>query len=116
MDVYMKSGKAGGKVLGDVLLLSGSLAAVARTMFSTSGKTWLAAILPAALATTTCFKLGHRMQQERQIKVIQELVRKMLHEMMVLKQSLKKSLNIIHGMETINQGYMFVVNRIKPTP
>jgi hypothetical protein len=105
---------AGGSALGDLLLFSGSLAAVAGAVFFLSERTRLAAtaaaILPSALATATSLRLGARVQQGRETRHFRELVRQMLADMKIFKQLLRKSLNLIQGMEMMNQGYMSAVS------
>lgn len=118
LEEYRKTGEGGGSVLGDVLLFSGSLAAVAGAVFFFSERTRLAttaaAVLPSALATVTSLRLGARVQQRRESKEFEELVKQMLGDMKIFKQLLRKSLNLIQGMEMMNQGYMYAVNQNRP--
>ena len=83
-----------------------------------------AAILPSALATASSVRLGarwvclsrppqtlpmtqiccfHRVQQGKETKEFQDLVKQMLSDMKIFKQLLRKSLNLIQGMEMMNQ-------------
>ena len=85
LEEYKKAGESGGSVLGDVLLFSGSLAAVAGKHFSVlfhrinpiagavfflSERTRLAAtaaaILPSALATASSVRIGARSAKSHQ--------------------------------------------------
>jgi hypothetical protein len=49
-------------------------------------------------------------QQGRETRHFRELVRQMLADMKIFKQLLRKSLNLIQGMEMMNQGYMSAVS------
>ena len=45
------------------------------------------------------------MQQGKETKEFQDLVKQMLSDMKIFKQLLRKSLNLIQGMEMMNQVY-----------
>ena len=101
-------------------------------MFFLSERTRLAvtaaAILPSALATASSVRLGarcvvlitssrstnvccfHRVQQGKETKEFQDLVKQMLSDMKIFKQLLRKSLNLIQGMEMMNQVYFQDIN------
>ncbi|XP_059091806.1 uncharacterized protein LOC131887267 [Tigriopus californicus] len=105
----------GRSFLGDALLFSGSLVAVAGTVLYLSERTRLAAtaaaILPTALAALSSARSSksethHKEQEQHFLKLIEQL----LSDMKMFKQLVRKSLNLLQGMELMHSGYMFAVN------
>jgi hypothetical protein len=111
---YKKDCEESGSILRDVLLFSGSLAAVAGAVFFFSERTRVAvtaaAVLPSALATVSSLRIGARVGQGREAEEFKEMVKNMLDDMKQFKMVLRKSLNLIQGMEMMNEGYMYAVN------
>ena len=107
---YKAESESSGSIMKDVMLFSGSLAAVAGAVFFFSEKTRVAvtaaAVLPSALATVSSLRIGAKVSQNREMEEFKEMVRQMLGDMKQFKMVLKKSLNLIQGMEMMNQGYI----------
>ena len=101
---------AGGSVVKDVLLFSGSLAAVAGAVFFFSERTraavTAAAVLPTALAAASTVRIGSRVCHSREAEEFKRMIKQMLGDMKQFKMVLRKSLNLIQGMEMMNQGYI----------
>lgn len=105
----------GRSFLGDALLFSGSLVAVAGTVLYLSERTRLAAtaaaILPTALAALSSARSSKSKSQAReQEQHFLQLIEQLLSDMKMFKQLVRKSLNLLQGMELMHSGYMFAVN------
>ena len=115
LEQYKADCEGSGSIMRDVLLFSGSLAAVAGAVFFFSERTRVAvtaaAVLPSALATVSSLRIGARVSQSREAEEFKEMVKQMLVDMKQFKMVLRKSLNLIQGMEMMNQGYMHAVNK-----
>ena len=111
MEQY-KAELEGGKssVMKDVLLFSGSLAAVAGAVFFFSERTrtavTAAAVLPTALAAASSVRIGNKVCQSREAEEFKRMIKQMLSDMKQFKMVLRKSLNLIQGMEMMNQGFI----------
>ena len=114
LEQYKAECEGSGSIIRDVLLFSGSLAAVAGAVFFFSEKTRVAvtaaAVLPSALATVSSLRIGAKVSQNREAEEFKEMVKQMLGDMKQFKMVLRKSLNLIQGMEMMNQGYMNAVS------
>ena len=131
MEQYKKELEGGqGSVMKDVLLFSGSLAAVAGAVFFFSERTrcvfldsflhhnsdsilkifraavTAAAVLPTAMAAASSMRIGSRVSQSREAEEFKKMIKQMLGDMKQFKMVLRKSLNLIQGMEMMNQGYI----------
>ena len=110
LEQYKAECEGSGSIMRDVLLFSGSLAAVAGAVFFFSEKTRVAvtaaAVLPSALATVSSLRIGAKVSQSLETEEFKEMVKQMLGDMKQFKMVLRKSLNLIQGMEMMNQGYM----------
>ena len=107
---YKQECEESGSIMRDVLIFSGSLAAVAGAVFFFSDRTRVAvtaaAVLPSALATVSSLRIGTRVGHSREAEEFRNMVKKMLEDMQQFKVVLRKSLNLIQGMEMMNNGYM----------
>lgn len=114
LEQYKADSEGSGSIMRDVMLFSGSLAAVAGAVFFFSEKTRVAvtaaAVLPSALATVSSLRIGAKVSQSRETEEFKEMVKQMLGDMKQFKVVLRKSLNLIQGMEMMNQGYMNALN------
>lgn len=111
----MEGGGAGkASIMKDVLLLSGSLAAVAGAVFFFSERTraavTAAAVLPTALAAASSVRIGAKMTHCQEVEEFKRMIKNMLSDMKQFKMILRKSLNLIQGMEMMNQGYISFAN------
>ena len=99
-----------GSAVKDVLLFSGSLAAVAGAVFFFSERTraavTAAAVLPTAMAAASSMRIGSKVSQSREAEEFKKMIKQMLGDMKQFKMVLRKSLNLIQGMEMMNQGYI----------
>ncbi len=121
-DGDVKAGSGRGLLGGDALFISGSLAAAATTVLFLSERTQLAAAvaaaLPTALAMATAVtgaladdestKAAEKLEGER--RQFEALVDQLLEDMKSFKQLVRKSLNLLQGMELMQSGYMFAVD------
>merc|ERR1740128_855656 len=117
MEQYKKELEGGqGSVMKDVLLFSGSLAAVAGAVFFFSERTraavTAAAVLPTAMAAASSMRIGSRVSQSREAEEFKKMIKQMLGDMKQFKMVLRKSLNLIQGMEMMNQGYISFASSI----
>ena len=112
----MEGGGGAGKasIMKDVLLLSGSLAAVAGAVFFFSERTraavTAAAVLPTALAAASSVRIGAKVTHCQEVEEFKKMIKNMLSDMKQFKMILRKSLNLIQGMEMMNQGYISFAN------
>jgi len=117
---YQEEGDTKTSILKEVLLFSGSIAAVAGAVFFLSEKTRMtataAAILPSALAAVSSVRIGTKVKNNQEANHFQDMIKQMLCDMKMFKQLLRKSLSLIQGMEMMNQGYMYAVNRQSSGP
>ena len=99
-----------GSIMKDVLLFSGSLAAVAGAVFFFSERTRAAvaaaAVLPTAVAAASSVRIGSKVAQSQEAEEFKKMIKQMLGDMKQFKMVLRKSLNLIQGMEMMNQGYI----------
>ena len=125
-----QEGGGQGSVMRDVLLLSGSLAAVAGAVFFFSERTRsavaAASVLPTALAAASSVRIGTKVRglfyfilpknpdpsltfqvrRNEETEEFKKMIKQMLGDMKHFKMILRKSLNLIQGMEMMNQGYI----------
>jgi len=116
LENYKKECEGGSSYLGDALLFSGSLAAVAGAVFFLSERTRAvaaaAAVLPSAMAAMSSIRLGSKVKSNSEAEQFKELLRHLISNMKTYKQLLRKSLNLIQGMEMMNQGYLMSMNQL----
>ena len=109
LEQYKTECEGSSSYLGDVLMFSGSLAAVAGAVFFLSERTRAAAaaaaIFPSAVAAMSSIRIGAKVQSNSEAEQFKELLRHLICNMKTFKQLLRKSLNLIQGMEMMNQGY-----------
>ena len=65
-----------------------------------------AAVLPSAMAAASSLRIGSRVSQSREAEEFKRMIKQMLGDMKQFKMVLRKSLNLIQGMEMMNQGYI----------
>ena len=65
-----------------------------------------AAVLPTAMAAASSMRIGSRVSQSREAEEFKKMIKQMLGDMKQFKMVLRKSLNLIQGMEMMNQGYI----------
>ena len=65
-----------------------------------------AAVLPTAMAAASSLRIGSRVSQSREAEEFKRMIKQMLGDMKQFKMVLRKSLNLIQGMEMMNQGYI----------
>ena len=120
VSIYLRSG------LADAILFTGSLAAVAGTVMYLSERTRMAAtaaaVLPTAIAALVALR-GSRGGKETGVEVIdkgdkqlEELVTQMLADMKLFRQLIRKTLNLLQGMELMHSGYTLAVNTSTGAP
>ena len=101
-------------LFSDIVLFSGSVAAVAGAVLYLSEKakaaTAAAAILPTALAAMTSVRIGSKVQQSQEEQHFHQLIELLLSDMKRFKQLVRKSLNLLQGMEMISSGNFLSVN------
>ncbi len=101
-------------LLSDVVLFSGSVAAMAGAVLYLSEKakaaTAAAAILPTALAAMTSVRIGSKVSSENDAQHFYQIVDLLLTDMKFFKQLVRKSLNLLQGMEVISQGKLLSVD------
>jgi len=99
-----------GSIMKDVLLFSGSLAAVAGAVFFFSERTraavTAAAVIPTAVAAASSMRIGSKVSESREAEEFKRMIKQMLSDMKQFKMVLRKSLNLIQGMEMMNQGFI----------
>jgi len=109
----------------DMLLISGSLAAAAATVMFLSERTRLAAtlcsVLPAAAAAASSAQNSSRKAAEvkealKDNDLFKEVVDGMLTDMNAFKQTVRKSLNLLQGMEHAQAGRVLTVNAATGAP
>ena len=124
--------------VSDMVLFSGSVAAVAGAVLYLSGiyiihqhfryyRFWLnpvfnafleraraataaAAILPTAIAAMTSVRIGTKVQQDQQSEHFHKVIELLLNDMKTFKQLVRKSLNLLQGMEMISGGNYLTVD------
>ena len=101
-------------LLSDVVLFSGSVAAVAGAVLYLSEKakaaTAAAALLPTALAAMTSVRIGNKVSEDQDSEHFHQIVELLLSDMKRFKQLVRKSLNLLQGMEVITQGNFLSVD------
>ena len=101
-------------LFSDIVLFSGSVAAVAGAVLYLSEKakaaTAAAALLPTALAAMTSVRIGSKVQQSQEMQHFHQLIELLLSDMKRFKQLVRKSLNLLQGMEMISSGNFLSVN------
>ena len=101
-------------LLSDVVLFSGSVAAVAGAVLYLSEKakaaTAAAALVPTALAAMTSVRIGSKVQNESDAEHFHQIIDLLLNDMKRFKQLVRKSLNLLQGMEMITQGNFLSVD------
>ena len=107
--------------LGDALLFSGSLVAVAGTVLYLTERTRLAATAAAVLPTALAALAAAKEKREEHLDKMQEeqflqLIEQMLVDMKTFKHLVRKSLNLLQGMELMHSGYLFAVNSATGAP
>ena len=118
LEEYRREQEGGqGSIMKDVLMFSGSLAAVAGAVFFFSERTraavTAAAVLPTALAAASSVRLGARVSQSQEAEEFKKMIKHMLSDMKKFKMILRKSLNLIQGMEMMNQGFISFTESFK---
>ena len=120
--MFLRSG------LADAILFTGSLAAVAGTVMYLSERTRMAAtaaaVLPTAIAALAALRGGTsgkgKATGEEVIdkgdKQLEELVAQMLADMKLFRQLIRKTLNLLQGMELMHSGYTLAVNTSTGAP
>jgi len=77
--------------------------------------TTVAAVLPTALAAfstaRSCSAKSNLQEDDASKEQFLKLVDLLLSDMKLFKQMVRKSLNLLHGMELMNAGYLFAVNK-----
>lgn len=100
--------------LGDILLFSGSVAAMAGAVLYLSERaraaTAAAAILPTALAAMSSVRINSKVSQTKEEEHFHKLISLLLADMKLFKQLVRKSLNLLQGMEMVSTGVTFSVN------
>ena len=71
-----------------------------------------AAVLPTAMAAASSMRIGSRVSQSREAEEFKKMIKQMLGDMKQFKMVLRKSLNLIQGMEMMNQGYISFASSI----
>ena len=101
-------------LLSDVVLFSGSVAAVAGAVLYLSEKakaaTAAAALVPTALAAMTSVRIGRKVQNDTDSEHFHQIIELLLSDMKRFKQLVRKSLNLLQGMEMITQGNFLSVD------
>ncbi|XP_023322769.1 uncharacterized protein LOC111697112 [Eurytemora carolleeae] len=119
LEKYKAQSEGGESYLGDILLFSGSLAAVAGAVFFLSEKTRAAAaaaaILPSAIAAMSSIRLGAKVKSNNEMEHFKVLLKHLLSNMKTYKILLRKCLSLIQGMEMMNQGYLLTANHHNST-
>ena len=120
--IFLRSG------LADAILFTGSLAAVAGTVMYLSERTRMAAtaaaVLPTAIAALAALRgstggKGKATGEEgidKGDKQLEELVTQMLADMKLFRQLIRKTLNLLQGMELMHSGYTLAVNTSTGAP
>jgi hypothetical protein len=95
-------------LFSDVILFSGSIVAVAGAVLYLSEKakaaTAAAAILPAAMAAMTSVRIGTKVNQDSESEHFHQIINLLLSDMKHFKQLVRKSLNLLQGMEMVSDG------------
>ncbi len=104
----------GSSMLSDVILFSGSVAAVAGAVLYLSEKakaaTAAAAILPTAIAAMTSVRIGTKVSQDKESEHFHSLIELLLGDMKQFKHLVRRSLNLLQGMEMVSSGHYLSVD------
>ena len=103
----------------NVLLFSGSVAAVAGAVFFLSERTKAAATAAAALLPTALAAASTARSSSSNVAAnsdLESLVKILLEDMQMFKRLARKSLNLLQGMEMVHSGHMFAINSATGNP
>ena len=100
------------------------MAAVAGAVFFLSERTRAvgaaaaAALLPTALAfgTASTTRMSSKMTEDQDKSNFDQLIKMLLDDMKLFKRLVRKSLNLLQGMELIHSGHVFAINSVTGGP
>ena len=69
-----------------------------------------AALVPTALAAMTSVRIGNKVQSDKDAEHFHQIIELLLNDMKRFKQLVRKSLNLLQGMEVITQGNFLSVD------